>query len=46
MEKKDKTTEKAKIKELTTEKPKGPEPENNTSAKDAKKVSVTKKAKQ
>lgn len=37
------TSDKTKTKATRTEKPKGPEPEDNTSAKDAKKVSVTKK---
>jgi hypothetical protein len=36
------TSEKTKTKAASNEKPKGPEPEDNTSAKDAKKVSVTK----
>lgn len=37
------TSDKTKTKAARTEKPKAPEPEDYTSAKDAKKVNVTKK---
>lgn len=42
MDKPKNSTDKTKTTAAKNEKPKGPEPEENTSAKDAKKVGVTK----